>query len=117
MSISFDKAMGVHIRALNLHIQRSEILAANLANEDTPGFKARDLDFAAEMSRHGSPFFGAGQLSKLQYRVPSQPSQDGNTVELSVEQAAFSKSTTDFQTSLTFLNMKFRGLKEAIEGR
>lgn len=118
MSIRIEDAMGVHMRALGLHMQRSEILAANLANEDTPGFQARDLDFAREMRRHdAAPHFGQGSRAQLLYRVPSQPSQDGNTVELSVEQAAFSKSTSDFQTSLVFLNMKFRGLKQAIEGR
>lgn len=118
MSIRIEDAMGVHLRALGLHMQRSEILAANLANEDTPGFQARDLDFAKEMRRHDSaPRFGDSAHAQLQYRVPSQPAQDGNTVELSVEQAAFAKSTSDFQTSLTFLTMKFRGLKQAIEGR
>ncbi|WMI97598.1 flagellar basal body rod protein FlgB [Pseudomonas chlororaphis subsp. aurantiaca] len=118
MSIRLDDAMGVHMRALGLHMQRSEILAANLANEDTPGFQARDLDFAAEMRKQDSPpLFGQSSHAQLRYRVPAQPSQDGNTVELSVEQAAFAKSAADFQTSLTFLNIKFRGLKQAIEGR
>ncbi|MET3055091.1 flagellar basal body rod protein FlgB [Pseudomonas alkylphenolica] len=118
MSIRIDEALGVHMRALNLHVQRSEILAANLANEDTPGFQARDLDFAGQMARYqSSPASADSRPAPLQYRVPAQPSQDGNTVELSVEQAAFAKSSTDFQTSLTFLNMKFRGLKQAIEGR
>ena len=114
MSIRIDEALGVHTRALGLHMKRTEILAANLANEDTPGFKARDLDFAAEMNRNSA---GNRAQALLQYRVPGQASQDGNTVELSVEQAAFAKSTSDYQTSLTFLNMKFRGLKQAIEGR
>ena len=118
MSIRIDDALGVHMRALGLHMKRTEILAANLANEDTPGYQARDLDFAAEMSRSASaPQFGESAHARLQYRVPAQAAQDGNTVELSVEQAAFAKSTSDFQTSLTFLNMKFRGLKQAIEGR
>lgn len=118
MSIRIEDAMGVHMRALGLHMQRSEILAANLANEDTPGFQARDLDFASEMRRHGSSSsLAEGFSAELKYRVPAQPSQDGNTVELSVEQAAFAKSAADFQTSLTFLSMKFRGLKQAIEGR
>lgn len=116
MSIRIDDALGVHTRALGLHMKRTEILAANLANEDTPGFKARDLDFAAEMGRKASSS-GQGLQARLQYRVPAQSAQDGNTVELSVEQAAFAKSTSDYQTSLTFLNMKFRGLKQAIEGR
>ncbi|MGE8497062.1 MAG: flagellar basal body rod protein FlgB [Pseudomonas sp.] len=121
MSIRIDEALGVHARALELRVERSEILAANLANEDTPGFQARDMDFAGEMRRleGGSldSFFATTRSPDYQYRVPTQASQDGNTVELSVEQAEFSKNSMDFQTSLTFLNMKFRGLKQAIEGR
>ncbi|MEN0108612.1 MAG: flagellar basal body rod protein FlgB [Pseudomonas sp.] len=122
MSIRVDEALGVHVRALGLRMQRSEILAANLANEDTPGFKARDIDFAGEMARldnsSGSPLMAStSSADALKYRVPTQPSQDGNSVELSVEQAEFSRNSMDFQTSLTFLSMKFRGLKQAIEGR
>ncbi|SDL06928.1 flagellar basal body rod protein FlgB [Pseudomonas indica] len=121
MSIRIEDALGVHARALELRMQRSEILASNLANEDTPGFQARDIDFAGEMQRLDSDrqlhVATAGADPQLKYRVPTQPSQDGNTVELSVEQGAFSKNVMDFQTSLTFLNMKFRGLKQAIEGR
>lgn len=120
MSIRIDEALGVHARALELRVERSEILAANLANEDTPGFQARDIDFAKEMQRLDSGiggFYSTPRAPDYQYRVPTQASQDGNTVELSVEQAQFSQNSMDFQTSLTFLNMKFRGLKEAIEGR
>lgn len=118
MSIRIDDALGIHAQTLNLRVQRSEILAANLANEDTPGFQARDIDFSAEMRRLESGFAASpGVATELLYRVPTQPSLDGNTVELSVEQAAFSKNSMDFQNSLTFLNMKFRGLKQAIEGR
>lgn len=117
MSIRFDEVVGLHARALELRMQRSEILAANLANEDTPGFLARDIDFAGEMQRLDPQQRFAAASADLKYRVPTQPSQDGNSVELSVEQAQFSKNSMDFQTSLTFLNMKFRGLKQAIEGR
>lgn len=118
MSIRIDSLLGVHAQALELRAQRSEILAANLANEDTPGFQARDLDFAAEMRRlQGSDSLASGVAPSKLYRVPSQPSQDGNTVELSVEQAQFSRNAMDFQTSLTFLTMQVRGLKQAIEGR
>ena len=114
MSISIDDTIGVHARALTVRMHRSEILSANLANESTPGYQAQDLDFTSAMRR-----LEQGQLSaqELMYRVPMQPSQDGNTVELSVEQAAFSRNSMDFQTSLTFLTMKFSGLKQAIEGR
>ncbi|EIK45739.1 flagellar basal-body rod protein FlgB [Cellvibrio sp. BR] len=115
----------MHARALDLRVQRSEILAANLANEDTPGFQARDIDFARELQRADSPF-DIGDISRaadqptspaLQYRIPMQAALDGNTVDLSLEQTAFSKNSMDFQTSLTFLTMKFSGLKQAIEGR
>ncbi len=125
MSIDIDKTLGVHARALDLRVQRSEILAANLANEDTPGFQARDLDFARELQRADSPF-DIGDISadangksvpQLMYRTPMQASLDGNTVDLSMEQSNFSKNSMDFQTSLTFLDMNFRGLKQAIEGR
>ena len=121
MSIRIDEATSVHERALGLRMQRSEILAANLANEDTPGFQARDIDFGKEMRRldeaSGARVSIAGNDPRLMFRVPGQASQDGNTVELSTEQAQFSRNSMDFQTSLTFLTMKFRGLKQAIEGR
>lgn len=131
MSIRIDDALGVHARSLDLRVQRSEILAANLANENTPGFQARDIDFSRELQRADSPF-DIGDINRiedsqgvaaqptspaLQYRIPMQPSLDGNTVDLSMEQTAFSKNSMDFQTSLTFLTMKFSGLKQAIEGR
>ncbi|EZH77565.1 MAG: flagellar basal body rod protein FlgB [Pseudomonas sp.] len=117
MSIRIDDVVGLHSRAIELRMQRSELLAANLANEDTPGFLARDIDFAGEMQRLDPQQAFIASTVDLKYRVPTQPSQDGNSVELSVEQAAFSKNSMDFQTSLTFLSMKFRGLKQAIEGR
>jgi flagellar basal-body rod protein FlgB len=119
MSIKIDDTIGVHARALELRTLRSEILAANLANEDTPGFKARDLDFSSEMKRldGGDAFSSQVGDAQLKYRLPNQASLDGNSVELAVEQAEFARNATDFQTSLTFLTMKFRGLKQAIEGR
>ena len=119
MSIRIDEAIGVHAHALELRSLRSEILAANLANEDTPGFKARDLNFAGEMQRldQGNAFGDSVGASRLQYRLPNQAAQDGNSVELAVEQAEFARNASDFQTSLTFLTMNFRGLKQAIEGR
>ena len=116
MSISFDKALGVHPHAVALRLSRAELLSANLANVDTPNFQAKDIDFAAEMQRSQSVFFGQSAPQEM-YRVPFQPSSDGNTVALDVEQAEFSKNTQDYQMSLAFLNMKFTGLKTAIEGK
>ncbi|NMG69081.1 flagellar basal body rod protein FlgB [Parazoarcus communis] len=118
MSIPVEQSLSVHVRALELRMQRSEILAANLANEGTPAFQARDIDFSREMQRLGSGMSGLPDAApELMYRVPAQASLDGNTVELNVEQAEFSRNAMDFQTSLTFLTMKFRGLKQAIEGQ
>lgn len=119
MSINIDNAISLHAKALDLRVKRSEIIAANLANETTPGFQARDIDFANELSRLNSSLgdFNSNNALELKYRIPTQPSLDGNTVELSLEQAEFSRNSMDFQQSLTFLNAKFRGLKQAIEGR
>ncbi|MGN0922021.1 MAG: flagellar basal body rod protein FlgB [Cellvibrio sp.] len=119
MGLSIDSAISLHAQALDLRVKRSEILAANLANESTPGFQARDIDFGAELARlqRQSDEFFSSESTQLKYRVPMQASLDGNTVELSLEQAEFSRNSMDFQQSLTFLNSKFRGLKQAIEGR
>ncbi len=122
MSIDFDKALGVHPQALQLRAERTKILAANIANESTPGFQARDVDFSATLRQSmgdaaDGPAADGDAASEPLYRVPYHPSQDGNTVELGVEQAAFSQNASDFQTSLTFLNMRLRGLAKAIAGQ
>ena len=116
MSITFDKALGVHPQAVALRLSRAELLSANLANVDTPNFQAKDIDFAAEMQRSSWSFSNPSAPQEM-YRVPYQPSSDGNTVALNVVQAEFAKNTQDYQMSLSFLNMKFTGLKKAIEGK
>ncbi|MBV1841764.1 flagellar basal body rod protein FlgB [Photobacterium ganghwense] len=120
MAISFDSALGVHPDALNFRVQRTKVLASNLANVDTPGYLAKDLRFETVMRNtvpgkvdKPVPNF---KISSL-YAMPYQNSKDGNTVELGVEQAKFTQNNMDFQTSLTFMNMKFSGLAKAIEGR
>jgi len=121
MSISFKEAVGVHADALHLRAERTRVLAANIANENTPNFEARDMDFGAMLERmqddggDAPPEFGAD--GQALYRVPYHPSRDGNTVEIGVEQAAFSQNSSDFQTSLTFAAMKFKGLAKAIGGQ
>jgi len=119
MSINFKEALGVHADALQLRAERTRVLAANIANESTPGYAARDIDFAAALQEQLDAEDGAPTLSGdgPLYRVPYQPSGDGNTVEIGVEQAAFSQNASDFQTSLTFINMKLRGLNKAITGQ
>ncbi len=120
MAISFENALGVHPQALNFRVQRTKVLASNLANVDTPGYLARDVSFKTvmdEMSPNGVDKATPRLKISSQYAIPYQNSKDGNTVELGVEQAKFTQNTMDFQTSLTFMNMKFSGLAKAIEGR
>lgn len=129
MAISFSTALGLHPAALELKARRAEILANNIINSDTPGFKSRDLDFHGLLlgmtQRHldlkqthpahvGS--IAAGPDGDLLYRVPLQPSIDGNSVDAQFEEAAFTRNALQFQASLTFLNGRFRGLIAAIRG-
>ncbi|MEL0042564.1 MAG: flagellar basal body rod protein FlgB [Candidatus Puniceispirillum sp.] len=117
-----------HAQALALRSRRNDVLASNIANAATPNFKARDLNFDAEISRH----IGSGALSttddqhlptainpvrdRLQFRDPINPSMDGNTVELAVEQMEFSENVVRYQTTLSFLNRRISGLMSAIRG-
>jgi flagellar basal-body rod protein FlgB len=124
MTINFKDALGVHADALHVRAERTKVLAANIANESTPGYTARDLDFGAVMQDRaaadadgGDGFLSLASNDETLYRVPFHPSADGNTVEIGVEQAAFSQNASDFQTSLTFINMKLRGLAKAINGQ
>jgi flagellar basal-body rod protein FlgB len=128
MAINFDKALGVHPYALQVRAERAQILAGNLANVDTPGYLARDIDYQQILGEVASQVASGNQatdgstrasldLQEPLYRIPFQTSADGNTAELGVEQAKFGNNSMDFQTSLTFLNMKINGLAKAIEGR
>jgi len=132
MAISFDKALGIHPQALELRVQRAELMANNLANADTPGFKARDIDFKAALAEQSSRMDGqlgmsatrAGHISnqsemgkaEVLYRNPIQPSLDGNTVDTQQELAEFTKNVLDYQTSFQFLNGKFKSLSKALKG-
>ncbi len=115
------------LRALNLRTARSEVLAANIANDDTPHYKARDFSFAAALKSAGEARFALTQTSDrhlsgrssispaLQYRVPVQSSIDGNTVELDTELAEFSNNAIGFQADLGFMNSKIQGMRAAIQ--
>jgi len=131
MAISFATALGAHDQALLVRERRAQVLANNLANADTPGFRARDFDYRAlvrqamGVGQTGEPRQtharhldggGAGAGGALQYRTPMQPSLDGNTVDSDMETAAFARNALDFQASLTFLQSKFRGLTTALKG-
>ena len=131
MAISFDKAFGLHEVALNLKAKRAEVIASNLANADTPNFKARDIDFdkalkfattqrASRLIRthesHIDSKIGT-EIPGLSYRIPYQPDTgDGNSVEAQIEQTKFAENAMQYQASLTFLNSKIKGLIRAIKG-
>jgi flagellar basal-body rod protein FlgB len=127
----FDNIFGIHERALMLHGQRISVLANNIANADTPGFKARDVDFtevlanadtqaslqAKNPSAGQAPQSGGIATDDLKYRNPFQASLDGNTVEMPVEQAAFSAANVRYQASLTFINARIAEMNFVLSGQ
>lgn len=135
MPLSLDQYVGVHATALEVRARRGELIANNLANADTPGYKARDIDFRQAMARAGGEATSGVALSTtnpghigtstsadgatnpdLKYRTPLAPALDGNTVDTQIEQASFAENAVRYQATLTFLNSKFRGLLTAILG-
>ena len=143
MPLTLNAYLGIQPDALKVFSQRAEVLAANLANADTPGYQARDIDFrsalaAADPQSAGAARAGAalrlattsrldvtahgasGGLSTagfLKYRIPLAPSLDGNTVSSQLEEAKFAENTVRFQAALTFLEKRFTELNTAITGQ
>lgn len=124
MAISFNEALGTYESALKLRAKRAEVLSSNLVNADTPNYKARDFDFHAALKNEiaknstkgatlGAP--GVDHLP-MQYRTPTQPSIDGNTVDEHLEHSQFMQNSLEFQTAFTLLNSRFKGLVAAIRG-
>ena len=122
-----DKALGVHAQALGMRSQRMELLARNIANSDTPNFKARDIDFKEVMKATQDTTLAttrAGHVAQgevtstpgLMYRTPFNTAFDGNTVELNVEQAKYGKSAADYQATLNFLEQRVGGIRKALRG-
>ncbi len=133
MPLDLDTYLGIQPEALNLQSRRMQVIADNLANVDTPNYKARDLDFQAALAAASgsadapvtlqttSPNdIGANAAADgstvLKYRVPLAPSLDGNTVNSELEQAAFAESSVRYQATLTFLSTSLRNLMTAITG-
>ena len=135
MPVSLDNAFGIHDQSVLLRSRRAEILAANLANADTPGYKARDIDFQAALSQaksnnsqqtvrpilthsgHMPGFQQAILQTDLKYRIPTQPSLDGNTVESQFEQSEYTENALHYLSSMRFLNGKIKSLLLAIKGQ
>lgn len=106
---------GVHGAALEVRSQRMGVIASNIANASTPGFKARDVDFKSALAAVENK--GAdGFANAIRYRVPLQTSMDGNTVELAQEQTAFAENAVQYQTTLSFLNGRINQITRALKG-
>ena len=131
-----DAALRFQQVALNLRAQRQEILAANIANADTPGFQARDIDFSSELkkvmergraegtgvalamtsSRHIPAQAMTAPATDLLYRIPDQPSLDGNTVDMDRERTQFADNSLKYQTGLTVLGGQIKGMMNVLQG-
>ena len=133
MPFNFDSYLGVNQQALQLQAYRAQVLASNLANADTPNYKARDIDFRAALSSANAGMPGSVQMAAtepghiqpqmenggydLMYRQPYQPSLDGNTVEGQVEMAAYSDNAMRYLATLRILTNKLNTLRTALKGQ
>ena len=129
--MKLDDAFGIHEQALKLRAQRAQVLAGNIANSDTPGYKARDFDFKQMLKQQveQSPRLQVTNRRHIQtetsivppgmmgYRVPTQPSLDGNTVDSQREHTAYAANALEYQASLRFLSGSIQKLKLAIKGQ
>lgn len=108
---------GIHGAALEVRAQRLGVLSSNIANAATPGYKARDIDFAAALqARLGGADTEAAASSASLYRVPVMPSLDGNTVEMATEQTAFSETAVQYSATLDFLRGRIEKVTRALKG-
>jgi flagellar basal-body rod protein FlgB len=122
-----DNALGVHAQALGLRSKRMELLSRNIANAETPHFKAKDLDFRAVLKQTREDSLSTtNQLhiglpmpeneSGEKYRIPFNASFDGNTVEMNVEQAKFGQVAAEYQATLNILENRVSGIRRALRG-
>lgn len=129
-----DEALRFNQTALSLRGARQELLASNIANADTPGYKARDFNFAAALQNAvaGSPVKlplvtssamhlegnagGSVMGAPVQYRRPDQPSADGNTVNMDVERAQFADNALRYEASVKFTSDELKDMLTALQG-
>jgi len=123
----FSKAFGIHERALGVRSQRLEVLSRNIANAVTPHYKAEELDFKAMLKETSREYISATHAKHYaaleeqpddgkRFRVPFNSTFDGNTVEISVEQAQFGQAAAEYQTTLNFLENRIGGIRKALKG-
>ena len=133
MQFNFEKYLGLHAPALTLQSRRAQLLAANVANADTPKFKARDINFRdimqdiAKNPGYKGPLEETSKLHiqppqfsngyEVLYRHPFQASIDGNTVEPETETSNYMDNSMRYMASLRFLTGKFQTLQTAIKGQ
>ncbi|AXF76137.1 flagellar basal body rod protein FlgB [Erwinia tracheiphila] len=131
-----DAALRFNTEALNLRAQRQEILASNIANADTPGYQARDIDFVSQLNkvmeqgrsqgsglqlavtsdRHIPAEASQAASMDLMYRVPYQPSADGNTVDMDRERTQFADNSLKYQTDLTVITGQIKSMMSVLQG-
>jgi flagellar basal-body rod protein FlgB len=134
MSSRIDELFQLHQTALNLRAERQELLASNIANADTPNYKARDIDFASALqgaltgngeklavattsAAHLSGATGQSVMgAPVMYRTPVQPSADGNTVDMDVERAQFADNALRYEASVRFVSDKAKEVLSALQG-
>lgn len=118
-----NMTFGIQEQALQVQRRRLELIAANIANADTPGFQARDLDFRKLLESAQKSASSPGAMTQTlngttpQYRTALQPAVDGNTVDVQVEQGQFADATLRYQASLSFLDARIKGLITALTGQ
>jgi flagellar basal-body rod protein FlgB len=134
MKALIDNALSFHQTALDVQTRRQQMLASNIANADTPGYKARDIDFRAALTnvlgeragplplatssaRHLPAAAAMPFETYIGYRRETQSSVDGNTVNMDVERAAFAENSVHYEASITFINGLLRGMRTAISGQ
>lgn len=112
-----SRLFGIHAAALELRSQRMGLLTSNIANAGTPGYKARDIDFASALkARMGGASEDQAIADATKYRVPVMPSLDGNTVELGNEQVAFSENAVGYSATLSFISGRVNTITRALKG-
>ena len=113
-----DKLMQFQTDALRLRSYRQELLSANIANADTPNYKAVDFDFAQALDAAQSPAAASGGNTSptLQYRVPAQSSLDGNSVEMDAERAKFADNTVRYEAAMRYLSAQIKTMLAAVQG-
>ncbi len=134
MQNPLNSLFGIHAQAVSLRAERAELLASNLANSDTPNYKAKDIPFKSALSsaqgmqhqgnihlmksssQHMSLDGDSLSSSAIRYRVPTHPSLDGNTVDSDYEKSAFTENAIRYQISLSILSKKVSGLIKTLRG-